>query len=146
MTVPRPSARLCAWGAAASAFLASALAVLLALFAVDVTFEAGIGPRVILLAIAAFALVAAFWRLARPWLFVRESELDIALLVERRTGRRGRSDLPAALQFESPAASRWGSPQLEVAVIERVAKETSNLDVFAGSSSAPPPRTRSWVV
>jgi hypothetical protein len=125
------------WGAAASAFLAAALATVLVLFAIDVTFEAGIGPRAILLAIASIALVAAFWRLSRPWLFVRESELDIALLVERRAGRRGRSDLPAALQFESPAAAQWGSPQLETAVIDRVAKETSNLDVFAGSSTAP---------
>jgi hypothetical protein len=49
-------------------------------------------------------------------------------------GRRGRSDLPAALQFESPAAAGWGSPQLEAAVIDRVAVETANVDVFAGAS------------
>jgi hypothetical protein len=122
------------WGAAAAAFLAAALAIGLTLMAIDVAFEAGIGARVILLAIAAVALAAAFWRLARPWLFVRESELDIALLVERRLGRRGRSDLPAALQFESPAAAAWGSPQLEAAVIDRVAVEAKNVDVFAGSS------------
>jgi hypothetical protein len=124
------------WGAASSAFLAAVLAVVLTLFVIDVMFEAGIGPRLFLLAVTTIALGAAYWRLAKPWLFVRESDLDMALLVERRMGRRGQSDLPAALQFESPAAAAWGSPKLEAAVIDRVAAETARIEVFAGSSLA----------
>ncbi len=125
------------WGAAWASVLAIVLAVLLILFAVDVAFEVGLAPRVVLLALAGAALMFAFWRLALPWLFVRENDLEMALLVERRMGRPGRSDLAAALQFESPVAVAWGSPQLEEAVIDRVGNETRHVNVFAGASSAP---------
>lgn len=125
------------WGAAWSSVLTIVLTTLLVLLALDVTFELAIGPRIVLLTLAGVTLLVAFWRLALPWLFVRESDLQMALLVEGRLGYPGRSDLAAALQFESPAAAMWGSPQLEQAVIDRVGRETQHVNVFAGASPAP---------
>ncbi len=137
LRVLRFGRRLYRWGAAWSSVVAIALAALLILFAIDVVFEVGVGPRVVLLLIAGAAVLGAFIKLAWPWLFQRENDLEMALLVERRLGRPGRSDLAAALQFESPVAAAWGSSQLEQAVIERVSQETRHVNVFAGSSLQP---------
>src|SRR5205085_516615 len=54
----------------------------------------------------------------------------MALLVERK--QHIDSDLVAALQFDSPSAAAWGSPQLETAVIDYVAEFGQGLDIFAG--------------
>ena len=50
----------------------------------------------------------------------------MALMVERQKGID--TDLVAALQFESAAAAAWGSPQLEEAVIHRVADQARHLE------------------
>ena len=71
-------------------------------------------------------------RYTRPLLGQRESEIDMALLVERQ--QQIDSDLVAALQFESPEAARWGSPQLETAVIDYVAAVGRGINVFEGFS------------
>ncbi|HKD36326.1 MAG TPA: DUF4175 family protein, partial [Pirellulales bacterium] len=59
-----------------------------------------------------------------------ETDLDMALLVERQQGID--SDLVAAIQFERPDASKWGSQQLERAVIEYVAAFSRGLNVLEG--------------
>lgn len=118
-----------AWSAVAIAVLWS-LAIL---FALDVRFEFGRFERGILL-LAAIGLVAwAARRFALPYLGVRETDEDMALLVERR--QQIDSDLIAALQFESPQASRWGSQQLEGAVIDYVAQVGRGINVFDGFSA-----------
>jgi hypothetical protein len=89
------------------------------MYLVDWIFELSRLQRVILWAIAAGALVWAYRKYALPWLGQQETELDVALLVERKQGID--SDLVAALQFESEAAPDWGSVQLEEAVIHYVA-------------------------
>jgi hypothetical protein len=62
-----------------------------------------------------------------------ESEIDMALMVERQQGID--SDLVAALQFEgSPEAAKWGSRELENAVIDYVAQLDRGLNVFEGFS------------
>lgn len=99
-----------------------ALAVLwavAAVFTIDWIFEMTKVQRVLTLAIAAGAVVWAYRRWALPWLKIQETEVDVALMVERQ--HQIDSDLVAALQFEEPEARRWGSPQLEDAVIDYVA-------------------------
>jgi hypothetical protein len=65
---------------------------------------------------------------------VTETEEDMALLVERR--QQIDSDLIAAIQFESPQAGTWGSPQLEGAVIDYVAQVGRGINVFDGFSAS----------
>jgi len=83
--------------------------------------------RAICLAAAGGVGYWAFRRTCRPWLLRRESELDVALLVEGL--EQIDSDLIAAVQFDSPDAAGWGSAQLERAVIERAAALGPGLDV-----------------
>jgi hypothetical protein len=120
----------------ATAAAGLSLAVLWSLAAfwlVDWLFEPDRLLRAILL-LAALACVAWAWkRFVRPLLGWRESELEMALLVERQ--QRIDSDLVAALQFESPKAAQWGSTQLETAVIDYVAEFGREIDVFHGLST-----------
>ena len=75
--------------------------------------------RAIAIGIGVGAVIWAYRRYAKPLLSQRETDLDMALMVERQQGID--SDLVAALQFENPDAARWGSTQLERAVIDYVA-------------------------
>lgn len=120
-------------GAAAwSAVLTALLWGLAGVFAVDVLFELNVAERLLMMAVAAGLVVWAGIRYALPLLRGRESLLQVALLVEQRHAIP--SDLVAALQFESPAAAAWGSPQMEHAVIQQVAERGSRLRVFEGFS------------
>ena len=85
------------WSTAYSAVLTAALWLLLAVFALDVVFQMDVLQRVLIVALAAAGLVWSFRRFAVPELGVREDEIELALLVERR--HHIRSDLVAALQF-----------------------------------------------
>lgn len=69
---------------------------------------------------AAGLLAWCYARYVRPWLVVRESDLDLAILVEKQQGVD--SDLVAALQFDSPRSADWGSGSLRGAVIDYVAE------------------------
>jgi hypothetical protein len=89
--------------------------------------------RLVALVIGAAVLVWAYRKYARPMLGIRETELDVALMVERR--QQIDSDLVAALQFESPEASQWGSPHLENAVISYVAKFSRDYNLLEGFSA-----------
>jgi hypothetical protein len=76
--------------------------------------------RVALLVVAVGALAWCYRKYVRPWLVVRESDLDLAILVEKQQGVD--SDLVAALQFDSPRAADWGSGSLRGAVVDYVAE------------------------
>jgi len=103
------------------ATLALAVAVAVAAaFLLDWTLALPKGGRAVLLVALAGGLVWAYRRHVRPWLSVRESDLDLALLVEKQQGVD--SDFVAALQFETPAAGGWGSGDLRGAVIDYVAE------------------------
>src|SRR5687768_2627567 len=120
---------------AATAWSSFATAVLWALAGVlvlDLVFELELLPRLVVMLLAAGAVAWAFVRFTRPLLGGRESEIDMALLVERQ--QEIDSDLVAALQFESAEAARWGSPQLETAVIDYVAAVGRGINVFEGFS------------
>ena len=115
-----------------SSFVTAVLWALAGVLVLDLVFELDIVPRLVVIGLAA---AAALWALARftlPLMGRRETEIDMALLVERQ--QQIDSDLVAALQFESPEAARWGSPQLETAVIDYVAAVGRGINVFEGFS------------
>ena len=99
-----------------------AIAILVAaatLFLVDWIFSPGRLSRLLMLLVAAAAIVRVYLRRVRPGLAHRESEADVALLIEKQQGID--SDLVAALEFASvPAAP--GSADLRDAVVEYVAE------------------------
>ena len=114
----------------AAALLAMGLAMLgtlAGIFLLDWQLTMSRPQRLVALAIGAGAIAWAWRRFARPLLARREGDLDVALLIQRE--QKIDSDLVAALQFESPEASRWGSPHLERAVIDRVAHFSRREDV-----------------
>jgi hypothetical protein len=117
----------------AAAWLAIGLAViwtLAVIFLLDWMFVMNRLQRAIALATGAAVVVWVYRRYARPLLSRRETDLDMALLVERQQGID--SDLVAALQFERPDAPQWGSQQLERAVIDYVAAFSRGLNVLEG--------------
>jgi hypothetical protein len=84
----------------------------------------------------------AVWGLRRfvwPAVIARETDVDLALLVERQQGID--SDLVAALQFESTEAPSWGSVQLEEAVVDYVADFGNTLKLKRGLSGTRLSRT-----
>lgn len=119
-------------GTAWSTMLTAALWTLLSIFALDVIFQFGIPERVVLLLIGGGIVAWAGYRFTRPLLGVRETDEDMALMVERQQQIDG--DLVAALQFEAPEAKKWGSVQLEDAVIDYVAQVGRGINVFEGFS------------
>jgi len=119
-------------GSALAAVGIAVLWILGAAFLIDWTFEMSRPQRLVSLVLCAGVGYWAYRRFAAPFLGQRETDLDMALLVERQ--QEIDSDLVAALQFESAEASKWGSPQLERAVIDYVAEFGENLNVFEGFS------------
>jgi len=120
------------WATAHTGLLMAVLWVLVAIFVIDVGFEMDIAQRLVVMAAGAGVTVWAYRRYTFPLLGTHEDDVEVALLVERQ--QRIDSDLVAALQFESPEATAWGSRQLEDAVIDRVAGLGRTLDVFEGFS------------
>ena len=98
-----------------------ALAILIAaavLFLVDWVFAPGRLARLLMLLVAAATIARVYWRRVRPGLAARESEADIALLIEKQQGID--SDLVAALEFSNGTAAP-GSADLRDAVVDYVA-------------------------
>ncbi len=123
------------WASAWSALLTTVLWSLLAVFAVDLLFDLDVTQRLVVFALGVIAIGWSFRRFTLPLLGVRESEIQLALMVENRHGIH--SDLVAAIQFERPQAAVWGSRQLEQAVIETAATTSKQLDVSTGSTNRP---------
>ena len=123
------------WGAAACGLAIAVLCVLAGALALDWTFKMSVAQRFVALALYIAALVWAYRRWVRPWLGHRETEIDMALLVEKH--QRIDSELVAALQFETPEAERWGSRQLETAVIDYVAEFGQNWNFLEGVPTEP---------
>jgi hypothetical protein len=115
---------------AASLLLKSLVAILVVAFLADWSLRMTVLQRVVLLSLVAVAVVWVFRRLALPWLRQSDDLVELALMVERQQGID--SDLVSALQFESPEAATWGSPQLEKAVVINVAERSSKIDVMEG--------------
>jgi hypothetical protein len=120
------------WLDASSALAAGLLATLLVILAVDWALDMSRVQRVVALVVGAAVMAGVARRYTLPLLGHRESELDMALLVQRQ--EQIDTDLVAALQFEAPDAQRWGSRQLQQAVVDGVAAVEGRIDVFAGLS------------
>lgn len=115
--------------------------ILAALFGLDLVFEAGVAARVTLAVIAGGIWLFILVRHCLPWWTVDEPGLEVALLVEKKHGID--NDLVAAIQFETPESSHWGSGQLREAVIDEASRRGSGLDfASAGYTCAP---ARPWL-
>lgn len=112
----RLARQLTAW----SAILVGLLAALLAALALDRIFALPRAGRLWLWAGIAATVAWVVHRYAWPLLRVRETDLDVALAMEKAHGID--SDFVAALQFERPDAAAWGSPTLRSAVVDYVAE------------------------
>lgn len=112
----RLARRLTAW----SALLVGLLAALLVALTLDRIFALPRAGRLWLWAGIAATLVWVGRRYAWPLLRVRETDLDVALSMEKVHGID--SDFVAALQFERPEAAAWGSSTLRSAVVDYVAE------------------------
>jgi hypothetical protein len=112
------------------AFLAVFLADWLLAYLGGPRWEMNRPQRVIVFVVAAGVVLWAIRRYSASWFGHRESLVDMALLVQRQ--QHIDSDLVAAIQFESPDASRWGSVAMEQAVIERVADVGAKLRPAVG--------------
>ena len=120
------------WGTGLAALAVALLWIPVAAFLVDWRLGMNRPQRVVAMAILAAVLVWVFRRFVRPWLGHRETELDMALLVQKE--QHIDSDLVAALQFESPEAAGWGSVTLEQEVIRQTAQLGDRLEVMQGLS------------
>jgi hypothetical protein len=118
------------WTGALSALVCAMAWVLLLILAVDLVFELDLAQRLLVFGLGVVAVGWALRRYVWPLLAIRETEIQLALMVENRHGIA--SDLVAAIQFERPEAAGWGSSQLEHAVIERTATLSRRLDVSRG--------------
>lgn len=108
-----------------SGIIAAVSAAWLGLFALDWGLQLGGMERAVAMLLAAVALGWAVRKFVLPGWMSRESELHLALLLQKRAGID--TDLVAALQFEAAEAGRWGSPELQAAVMRRVATATPSL-------------------
>lgn len=134
----RRSRAVVRWGSAVCTPFAFALWLLLAAFWCDWSFNLPVALRALVLLGWIGGGLWAVRRFAWPLITVRESEQDVALLVEREHNID--TDLVAALQFEQPQAAKWGSSRLEQAVVDYVAEFSPSLDVFQGFSYSPLPK------
>ena len=125
------------WGSAVCAPIAFVLWLLAAAFWCDWSFDLPVALRALVLLGWGAGGVWAVRRFAWPLIRVKESEQDVALLVEQQ--HKIDTDLVAALQFEQPKAAAWGSSRLEQAVVDYVAEFSPSLDVYQGFSYRPLP-------
>ena len=126
------------WGSALCAPLAVVLWLLVAAFLCDWSFNLPVGLRAVSLLAWIAGGIWAVKRFAWPLVKVRESEQDVALIVEQH--HKIDSDLVAAIQFEGPHAPTWGSARLQQAVVDYVAEFSPSLNVFEGFSYRPLPQ------
>lgn len=100
---------------------------LFALLLIDFSFRLEAIPRLIVILLIVGAVLRRALRHILPDLTCHETVVDVALLLERRHGVD--SDLVAALQFEGPANSSNGSPDLRRAVIDRAVQLSESIDM-----------------
>jgi hypothetical protein len=115
-----------------SLLLQSALLIFGGGFLADWALDMSTAQRCILLTLMIAVLVWLVRKFVKPWFGKADDLIELALNVEHQHGLD--NDLVSALQFEQPEASRWGSAQLESAVITKTAKLTPQLQVFEGLS------------
>ncbi len=126
-----------------SAVVLAVLWLVAAVFVVDWLLLMDVPQRLVALLLSALIAGWAFWRYTKPWVGVKEDLIDVALLVEKH--QHIDSDLVAALQFQETEATKWGSPQLESAVISYVEEFSPSLNVFEGFTYRRFKRRLAWL-
>lgn len=123
------------WSGALALLLAVVIVAVLAMYLLDYSFER-LGfhttavQRLILVLLGLGGVAWVFVRYCWPLLSVSETDLEMALWVERQQGID--TDLVAALQFEQAERAGWGSPQLQAAVVDYVGDWSERIDVYEG--------------
>jgi len=119
-------------GAALATVALALVVILLCMFAIDYSFGLFVEQRIFLLVLAGITAIIAFVMIAWKPLTTRESEMDVALLVEHDNQRQNQTptDVVAGLQFDTPAAASWGSTQLSGAVVETVGSMAPRIRVM----------------
>jgi hypothetical protein len=135
--------RLARWSTGFAALALAILWGLLAVFLVDWTANLATSLRLVVLGVWAVFVLVATWYWAIPWLTQRESDLDIAVMIEKQ--HHIDNDLVAALEFESAEAKSWGSAQLQSAVVRYVADFSRQIKLEDGLP-ATPVRGRAWLL
>lgn len=123
------------WIAGLTPLATAILWILGAAFLLDWLLEMNRAQRVVMWLVGIAGLLWAYRRYGRPWVRGKESEVDVALLIERKAHLD--TDVVAALQFESPEAPAWGSVQLEQAVMEHTAQLAPILPLDEGLPKKP---------
>jgi len=126
--------KLVRWGNGFSLLATAVVMILIVSFLADWLLDMSLAQRFVLLGLVIGGVVWVFRKHTRPWLQQTEDLVELALQVEHRQGID--SDLVAAMQFEESDARKWGSPELENAVISHVADLSPRLNVFTGFSAA----------
>lgn len=111
--------RMLRWSMGLSGIVAGGCVAWLALFALDWGLQLSAVERAVAIIATGVALGWAARRFVLPWLLDHETELQLAILLQRC--ERIDTDLVAALQFEAAGSERWGASELQQAVIKRVA-------------------------
>ena len=111
--------RMLRWSIGLSGIVVGGCVAWLALFALDWGLQLSAVERAVAIIATGVALGWAARRFVLPWLLDHETELQLAILLQRR--ERIDTDLVAALQFEAAGSERWGASELQQAVIKRVA-------------------------
>lgn len=119
-------------GSAWSVALSVVLWALAVAFLLDFWIRMGRLERGILLLAVLAAVAWALTKYLLPAWRVRESDVDLALLVERQQGLH--SDLVAALQFADGRRAQYGSAGLREAVVDCTAEASGGLDFLEGFS------------
>ena len=123
--------RTARWLAGSGSILISGTVGLFALFALDLYFNLSELQRLVMSGLLLLSEVWVIWRWSLPLFARRESELQVALGVE--SSNRLDSDLVAALQFESGAATTSSSAQLRQLVIRNMLNQRDRVRWFAGN-------------
>ncbi len=108
---------------------------LASIFVLDWIFESSIEVRLVLVALGFGAWIYSLIRYSLPWLKQNEPGIEVTLLVERE--QKIDNDLVAAIQFEGSTSTRWGSGDLQEAVVDEAAKLSQSLNLRRGYSNAP---------
>ena len=122
------------WGSALSVTAIVVIWTLGMIFVVDWLFDLTRVQRMVAIGACFAAWLWSARRHVLPEIRSPETDLEMALMVERQQGID--SDLVAALQFETASAKSWGSTHLQTAVIDYVAEFSRGLNVYEGFSAA----------
>jgi hypothetical protein len=124
------SRRVAQWTCGLSVSLYSLFWLLGLVLLLDLIFQLDLLQRLTVLSVLCGTWGWLLYRYARPHFPRRESEVELALLLEHYHDID--TDLVAAIEFAGPGSATWGSATLRGKVISDVAQLSNELDVRRG--------------